>query len=155
MGSDHLLINARIGETLRNLRVAKGLHLNAAHEIRKIHGVKIDPSYLSRMERGKAEIPLRTLNAIGLYYSISIADIIRLSLGETSETPDSSVLLRNPKMNEALGVISGKLGEKRAIELITGYLNEIARIIEEADSRPDTLKAASPDAKKRIKKLRF
>jgi transcriptional regulator with XRE-family HTH domain len=53
----------RIGERLRIVRERKGLNMTIALEIRDRYRVAIDPSYMSRMERGKAEIPLRTLVA--------------------------------------------------------------------------------------------
>lgn len=66
----------RIGERVRQIREARGMHMTIAHEIRSRYGVKIDPSYLSRMERGKAEIPLRTLFAIADYFDVHPGHLI-------------------------------------------------------------------------------
>ena len=60
-----------IGERLRRIREATGKNMTIAHEIRSRYNVKIDPSYLSRMERGKVEIPLRTLYALADYFKVS------------------------------------------------------------------------------------
>ena len=59
-----------IGGRIRKLRFAKGETMKVAYFIRAEYGVKLDPSYLSRIERGKTEIPLRTLLAISHYYGI-------------------------------------------------------------------------------------
>ena len=57
-----------------------------AATIRENYGVSLDASYLSRMERGKAEIPLRTLYALCLHYEITPEEIMRETWGPGDST---------------------------------------------------------------------
>lgn len=75
---------------LRRLREARGESMAIAAIVRKKYGVSLDSSYLSRMERGKAEIPLRTLYALCLHYEITPEEIMR----ETWGPADSSLAYR-------------------------------------------------------------
>jgi len=67
--------STKIGARLRQLRIARGKNMNIANDLRKTYNVKIDPSYLSRMERGKAEPPLRTLIALADYFDIPLSTL--------------------------------------------------------------------------------
>ncbi len=64
----------RIGKRLRELRIARNYSMNVAVLVRERSGVKIDSSYLSRLERGRAALPFRTLFALLGFYGVSPGD---------------------------------------------------------------------------------
>ncbi len=111
----------KIGERLRNVRETRGKNMTIAREIRERYGVKIDPSYLSRMERGKAEIPLRTLFALADYYEVEVASLLDPSA--TGDATDIEYILSDPDLVRTLTHLKLELGEtlarhhiKRSIE---------------------------------------
>ena len=67
----HKDIMKEIGKRLRVLRRKRGLSMRLALDVRNEDGIKLDPSYLSRMERGRVEIPLRTLLALADFFQVS------------------------------------------------------------------------------------
>jgi transcriptional regulator with XRE-family HTH domain len=68
-------VSKLIGERLRKERLKRGLSMAVAREVRQIYCVKIDSSYLSRIELGKTEIPLRTLFALADYYEVQVSEL--------------------------------------------------------------------------------
>src|SRR5690606_14986992 len=60
----HTEILRGIGNRIRQARLRRGLSLQIAHRIRDRADIKLDPSRLSRIERGQAELRLRTLLAL-------------------------------------------------------------------------------------------
>lgn len=66
----------RLGMRLRALRRARGLTMRIADQVRLRYGVKLDPSYLSRIERGQAALPLRTLFALADYFGVEAGALL-------------------------------------------------------------------------------
>lgn len=67
---------ALLGERLRRLRKARGKSMRAADEVRVRYGVKLDASYLSRAERGRIALPLRTLFALADFYGVEASTLL-------------------------------------------------------------------------------
>ena len=79
----------QIGKKIRSLRESKGHSMNVSYKIREIYDVKLDPSYLSRLERGKVRPVLGTLNAITHFYQVPL--IFLFENTEESETLSEDV----------------------------------------------------------------
>ncbi len=102
----------KIGERLRTVRETRGKNMTIAREIRETYGVKIDPSYLSRMERGKAEIPLRTLFALSDYYGVEVATVIDPSA--QGDAAGIEYILADPDLVRMLTHLQMELGDQNA-----------------------------------------
>lgn len=76
-----------IGEILRDVRLIRTHKklLPVAKAVRQNYRVKIDSSYLSRMEKGKVEIPMRTLFALCNYYKIKAWVVLWLALAGSED----------------------------------------------------------------------
>ena len=100
--------------------------MTIAYDIRERFGVKIDPSYLSRMERGKTEIPLRTLFALAQYYDVSLPLLLDPSMN--GEAYDLEFIYIDPDLHRLMATLRNELGEqqarvylKRCIELLLDF----------------------------------
>ena len=98
----------KIGERIRKLREAKGRSMSIADDIRAEYAVKLDASYLSRMELGKAQIPLRTIFALADYFKINPAllidpDILGDMAGVDFLAQDETLLKNLIRLKEGLG----------------------------------------------------
>ncbi len=96
--------------------------------IRERFGVKLDASYLSRMERGKVEIPLRTLFACAKYYEIDPCDLIR-SDEHVGESPVQHMLLQ-PDLKSAFELLYQEIGKDNLVELLWWYFRILTRSVE-------------------------
>ena len=76
-----------MGRRLRALRRARGLSMRMADQVRNRYGVRLDPSYLSRVERGRAALPMRTLFALADYFGVEPT-----ALFSAEESPGASPL---------------------------------------------------------------
>jgi transcriptional regulator with XRE-family HTH domain len=110
---------ARVGERLRRLRESRGESMAVARLIRERFGVKLDPSYLSRMERGRAEIPLRTLFALARYYGVAPADLVHLE--EFQHGGPLEDVLSQPDLKSELEELYGILGKDQLLQLLWWY----------------------------------
>lgn len=85
-------LKKRIGQTLREIREERGLKLAHTANYRHKLGIKIDPSYLSRMETGMVEIPMRTLYPLVKNYGINLGEFFARCTGETLGEVESDQL---------------------------------------------------------------
>ena len=69
-------VNQKIGSRLRKLRLDRGLSMRISYLIRRDYDIKLTPSYLSRIERGTVDVPLRTLFALADFYKTSVSKIL-------------------------------------------------------------------------------
>ena len=129
---EHLV--KKIGERLRNVRETRGKNMTIAREIRERYGVKIDPSYLSRMERGKAEIPLRTLFALADYYSVEVASLLDPSA--SGDTADVDYLLTDPDLVKILTHLKLELGENLARHHIKRSIEQLLELRKNTNPEP-------------------
>ena len=106
-------LKTKIGARLREKRQEKGLSMAVARLIRAEYGVKLDPSYLSRIERGKNEIPLRTLCALADFYQTTVEELVRDASGEKEEESPSSASVSEEPLPQANGARVGEERESR------------------------------------------
>ncbi len=97
-----------LGRRLRALRRSRGLSMRMADEVRLRFGVRLDPSHLSRVERGRTGLPLRTLFALAAYFEVDPARLIEPE--EKGEQVD--------RTGELLGRLEGLLAD--AMKLVRG-----------------------------------
>ncbi len=120
----------RIGKKIREIRTSRGLNTNVAYEIRQRYQVKIDPSYLSRMERGKAEIPLRTLFALADFYDINPGELL------DREWVNSSIkglerFLNDRELIQGMDEMKNRLGESKARDHLKRFINQTISLLKE------------------------
>ena len=111
-----------LGNRLRTLRRARGLSLRLADQVRARYDVKLDPSYLSRVERGRAALPLRTLCALADYFAVEPAALL---FAEGSPPV--------PHLSGSLGALSPE--EFRRVEELLRQALALVSAAEEASSR--------------------
>jgi transcriptional regulator with XRE-family HTH domain len=104
-----------------------------ARVIRERFGVKLDPSYLSRMERGRAEIPLRTLFALARYYGVDPRDLVYLEDFEQGGAVAN--VLAQPDIKSELQWLYDQFGEEQLLQLLWWYFR-ILRVSLEPESGP-------------------
>jgi len=127
---DHKELLKNIGEKIRKARFARGVSMNIALEIRERYGVKLDSSYLSRIERGKAEIPLRTLAAVANYFNLEPAYF--LDFKNKANASGTEYIERDPGLVELLIRLRDLLGPDKAQDHLKHLLKDIFRILEAA-----------------------
>lgn len=103
-----------------------------ARLIRERFGVKLDPSYLSRMERGRAEIPLRTLFALARYYGVAPADLVHLE--EFQDGGPLEDVLSQPDLKSELEDLYGLLGKDQLLQLLWWYFRILRSTLETSKS---------------------
>ena len=121
-----------IGERIRKTRSARGVSMKIAHDIRAKYGVKLDPSYLSRIERGKTEIPLRTLLAISDYFGIKPAYLIEHS--STDSPTGTEYVFMDPQLVQLLIRLREALGEELAREHLQDTLKDILKLLDQINA---------------------
>lgn len=141
----HEKILQTIGEKLRTLRQARGLSMNIARDIRANYGVKIDSSYLSRIERGKTEIPLRTLFALADYFAVHPCTLLE-NVSSFKKADNIDFISMDPILVQALVELKTKVGEKKAREYLRDHTNSMLRMMHEIQTEDGLeLKAARPE----------
>lgn len=119
----------QIGQRIRQIRQARGLPQRIAEEIRFKYGVKLSSNYLSRMERGDTEIPLRTLFALADYLGVHPSHLIDPN---TSGNPAGvDYIFTDPELVEYLIRLKHNLGEAKARQHLKILLREILVLMEE------------------------
>lgn len=123
----------RVGNQLRVVRESKNLTMSVALEIRDKYKVKLDKSYLSRMERGLTEIPTRTLLAFADYYDISVGQLIDPGLYKI-EQRELEILLKNNKFVENFNLLAEKLDSgAKALDHVNQILSRGLKLLEDRD----------------------
>lgn len=133
----------RIGERLRIVRERQGLNMTIALEIRDRYRVAIDPSYMSRMERGKAEIPLRTLVAFARYYRVPLASLV--DDGPAGELAGLEYISTDPALGQLLALFARRLGPERARRKLETLLIELLDL---AGEKPPSVRKPKAARKK-------
>ena len=82
-------IEKRVGPRLRRWRMRRGLSISDTARQAKAQGVACDSSYLSRMERGEVNIPLRTMLALCRVLRIGPQDVLGRDFPTTQSALDS------------------------------------------------------------------
>lgn len=117
---------ARVAARLRTVRQHRGESTAVAREVRSRYGVKLDPSYLSKMERGEAEIPMRTLFALAEYYEVDPRELVEMEPGSTEPLPHT--IFANSKLRSELAYLNDRLGSDLMIELMAWFLHVLSRL---------------------------
>ena len=99
-----------------------------AKTIRERFGVKLDPSYLSRMERGRAEIPLRTLFALARYYDVAPGDLVYIEECQGGGPLDE--VLSQPDLKSELQELYDEFGRDQLLQLLWWYLRILRQTLE-------------------------
>ncbi len=133
-------IKEHIGQKIRALRKAQGLSMRVAYKIRNDYEVKIDPSYLSRIERGRVEIPLRTLLALADYYKVSPAWLLDTE-SEYGETSGTDYVMESPEVVDGLKSLAEMVGEDRAREYVSLFLNHVVNVAPDEDAEDGVTEA--------------
>ncbi len=102
--------------------------MSVAREIRERFGVKLDPSYLSRMERGLAEIPRRTLFSLARYYGVAPADLVHLE--EFQQGGAVEELFSRPDLKTELEELYASLGRDQLLQLLWWYFRILKSTME-------------------------
>ena len=149
-----------IGVRIKAPRAGRGLTLTAlSTELRAKYGVKIDAGYLSKIENGKAEIPLRTLFAIADYFEMSptkllgddgrndgprdsgdgavgVQDVVLKPVtGMQNDAPEMALvlgILNKPSFIRDLRTLKNQVGETRALRYVQATMTHTAAPMEEA-----------------------
>ncbi|MCB1308443.1 MAG: helix-turn-helix transcriptional regulator [Leptospiraceae bacterium] len=129
-----------IGQRLRAVRKARGLPMRIAATIRERYGVKLDQSYLSRMERGESEVPLRTLFALADFFEVDPCDLLRPNAHRTS----SELILKTPVIQKQLDLLMEYLPERQLVRIIESCLNAIWQALRAGEEQRGE-SAAVPD----------
>ena len=145
MLAKHEEILLTIGEKLRELRQSRGLSMNIARDIRAHYGVKIDSSYLSRIERGKTEIPLRTLFALSDYFEVHPAYFLE-NVSAFKKANDIDYITLDRLLVQVLKEFKDTVGEKKARQHLREHMSSVLTMLQEipAPSGGLELRAARP-----------
>ncbi len=101
--------------------------MKIATDIRAQYGVKLDPSYLSRIERGKTEIPLRTLLAIADYFEIRPGFL--LDYAPSDSPKGTEYVFMDPQLVQYIIRLKELLGEENAREHLQDLLRDILKLV--------------------------
>jgi transcriptional regulator with XRE-family HTH domain len=134
----------RVGEKLRRIREKRGQSMSVASIVRRQYGVKLDPSYLSRMERGKTEIPLRTLLALADFYDVDPGFLVRGDGGEGSDP--AGHLLFHPDLKQKLDQLLAGLKEDDLVEIFDEFFSVLLKTTAAVEGRGERLQAAQNPA---------
>ena len=136
-------INQKIGNRMRRLRKSNGLSMAMAYRLRTDYEIKIDPSYLSRIERGRVEIPLRTICAVAKFFEVSPAELVDPCASDAPRGVE--YILEDPNIIEDLRLLREKLGEEEAKNYIRRFLLQLLGIIRRVGDNGETINALSSD----------
>ncbi|MEQ8352405.1 MAG: helix-turn-helix transcriptional regulator [Leptospiraceae bacterium] len=127
---DKLLLEliSRFGQDVKLYRENRGLRMSdAAEDLRKRYGLKIDQSYLSRIESGQVDIKLKHFLALADYLQLDISSLV------ASLTAPSGIeyIARDPYVFRSLIRLREELGPEDALQT----LNQFFEWMEDYDSR--------------------
>jgi transcriptional regulator with XRE-family HTH domain len=138
----------RIGERLRQIRISRGKNMNIANEIRSLYGIKIDPSYLSRMERGLAEPPLRTLFALSRYYGVSLNQILNSADAGSSTDMRDNIAFHDFELQELILKTREIYGADEFERFLKHFLSALLELNGKQDGK--IFRAANPASEKKV-----
>lgn len=115
----------RVGEELRHARRKRGETLSVANVIRLKYDVRLDKTYLSRIERGRLIPPAETLRAIAHYYDIRPGMLMDPTLPPGDEI-DADDLLKDSQFLINFQELTRLLGSK---QMAIRYLNQYAGLL--------------------------
>ncbi len=132
----------RIGERLRQIREARGLKMTIADQINAKYGVSLDSSYMSRMERGKVNIPMKTLCAFADYYNVPLGHLVDPEA--TGAVAGTEFLFADKQLLGLAMELAHELGDKNAGNIIRNSVEEALKIVDQVTPPRRQLAAARP-----------
>lgn len=139
-------IEIEVGRRLRQLRQSRGLSISIAEKVRAAYSVKLDRSHLSRMERGKASIPLRTLFALVDFYEADMVDVLPNPHEAVSRPLDPLLerIRQAPGLGNRLTELYTRLGPDRLEEVLFTLTDAILSCLPDRRVRRRSLHVAEP-----------
>ncbi len=117
--------------------------MNIARDIRARYGVKIDSSYLSRIERGKTEIPLRTLFALSDYFEVHPSYLLE-NVSAFKKTNNIDFITMDANLVADLKAFKDTVGEKKARQHLREHMTSVLTMVREISPGGLELRAARP-----------
>lgn len=127
---DKLLLEliSQFGQDVKLYRENRGLRMSdAAEDLRKRYGLKIDQSYLSRIESGQVDIKLKHFLALADYLQLDISALVASLIAPTG----IEYLARDPYVFRSLIRLREELGPDDALQT----LNQFFEWMEDYDTR--------------------
>lgn len=116
-----------IGGRIRATRKDRGVKMTIADDVRTAYKVKLNPSYLSKMERGKVAIPLKTMLALADYYKVHPSQWIDPVPEAASQ--ESGFLFENHRLMESLLKLQDLVGQEECTEMLTTYVEQLIKTL--------------------------
>ena len=122
-GNDANEFLERLGTRLRFLRTQKGLSMEThAKQIADHYNIRLRQSYYSKIERGLAAPPLRTLYALADYYDTTVCSLFDMPLPEGRTT--AREFLQKSKLLFLLEEFVHNVGSEKAERYLCKVLEE-------------------------------
>ncbi len=122
-------IHQAIGARIRLLRQGRGLNMKVmTADIRDGYGVKLDPSYLSKIESGKLEAPLRTLLAICDYFQVGPGWLLEPSSAGVPEGLEE--ILLDPEFLGAVREFRKHMGDEAVLRHLKITIQEALKLMD-------------------------
>ena len=116
---------SRFGQDVKLYRENRGLRMtDAAEDLRKRYGLKIDQSYLSRIESGQVDIKLKHFLAIADYLQLDVSALVASMVAPSGIeylAQDPYVFRTLVKLREDLGERDALLSLRRFLEWLSDY----------------------------------
>lgn len=116
-----------IGARIRRTRKERDIKMTIADDVRTKYKVKLNPSYLSKMERGKVAIPLKTLLALADYYSVHPS--LWIDPVPDGANKELSFLFDNRKFMDSLIKLRDIAGQEECTEMLSAYVEQMIKTL--------------------------
>ena len=127
----------KLGARLRQLRTQRGETMDIYEKISRDYNIRLKQSYYSKIERGLASPPLRTLYALADYFEIDFASLFDTQNEESQKYPQ--YLLQKPELIALLEQFGANMGVEKAAK----YLKKIIQLLSEFSQDVDTVQPKS------------
>ncbi len=116
--------------------------MTIADEIRVRYRVKLNASYLSKMERGKVAIPLKTLLALADYFSVHPG--LWIDPVPDGATEDFRFLYSNQRLMNSMLELQEIVGDDESGEMLLTYIQQLIKTLGQHRSGRPMKAARSP-----------
>ena len=123
----------KLGARLRQLRIQRGETMSIYEKISRDYNVRLKQSHYSKIERGLASPPLRTLFALADYFEVEIVSLFETQNKKGEQYPQ--YLLQKPDLIAILEQFGSNLGIEKAAK----YLKKMVHIFSEFSQDIDTV----------------
>ncbi len=122
----------RIGMRLRQLRREHGESMAIHSKIAKKYNIRMKQSHYSKIERGVAAPPLRTLFAIADYFGVSILDFF--DPPEAERDSKLHYILHNPPLHSLLLELEERSGPQKAAQYLKLLISMLLEMLQESNA---------------------